>query len=67
MEGEYGWRPTATHHNGTCRRHAPIAVHDNRMGTPNVAMWPYVKGDDGCGDFESRIVHAICPIRGDTP
>lgn len=52
MEGDYGWRPSEEYHDGTCHRHAPIQVKDDRMGTPNVALWPHVKGRDRCGDFE---------------
>lgn len=51
MEGDYGWRPTADHHDGTCHRHAPIGIKNDKMGTPNVALWPHVKGRDTCGDF----------------
>ena len=52
MVGQYGWRPTNEYHEGTCHRHAPIGLNDNGMGTPNVALWPHVRGGDGCGDFE---------------
>lgn len=52
MVGDYGWRPTDDHHSGTCHRRAPVAVKDDRMGTPNVALWPHIHGSDSCGDFD---------------
>jgi hypothetical protein len=50
--------PREGYDNYTCRRHAPLAVHDpnKHCGVYQdafVPRWPLMGGRDWCGDFES--------------
>lgn len=49
--------PREFFNNHSCRRHAPIAIHDptKHCGVHKdafVPRWPFMEGDDWCGDFE---------------
>lgn len=54
---EYGREPPYSNFDqGDCRLHGPIAPIEiaNCYNSGKKALWPQVKGDDYCGDFQQN-------------
>jgi hypothetical protein len=46
-----------------CRRRAPITLGEQRLGGINHPVWPTVKADDGCGEWEANPTPPPEPMR----